>query len=258
VRSGAVYVDPATGDVWFHPWGGDPRIVGQNSGTGPGGDPNGDTAAWFEGSPDPLNPVPAELVVYDTAAGHEISRTLQSHVDDSLIGDHRPSGNGFLQVSSEHVVWASGRKTYSHDVRTRTTSVVQLGDVHNDVEVDENFGLGPLVLRVPGRAEDRFPELEGYGRLSPSGDYLLAVGDVEEYPDEGHGAVIVDTGTGELWRVPNNTFPWIAWSYGDIAMVDHTQNEADFTEDVELLACDAARRTCERLPAERPFLMPTN
>jgi hypothetical protein len=24
------------------------------------------------------------------------------------------------------------------------------------------------------------------------------------------------------------------------------------------LACDAARRTCERLHAERPFLMPTN
>ncbi len=26
----------------------------------------------------------------------------------------------------------------------------------------------------------------------------------------------------------------------------------------ELLACDAARRACERLPARRPFLMPTN
>ena len=61
--------------------------------------------------------------------------------------------------------------------------------------------------------------------------------------------MIVDTRTGELWRVPKNVYPWIAWSYGDIAMVD--------TED-ELLACDAARRACERLPAEHPFLMPTN
>ena len=258
VRSGAVYLDPATGDVWFHPWGGEPRIVGQNSGTGPGGDPNGDTAAWFEGSPDPLNPVPGELVVYDTAAGREISRTLQPHVDD-LCCEHRPSGNGFLQVSAERVVWASVRNTYSHDVRTRTTSVVQLDDVHNQVEVVENFrDVGALVLRVPGRAEERFPDLEGFGRLSPSGNYVLAVGDVEEYPEEGHGAVIVDTRTGELWRVPNNTYAWIAWSYGDIALVDHTKNEADHTEDVELLACDAARRTCERLPAERPFLMPTN
>ena len=50
VRSGAVYLDPATGDVWFHPWGGEPRIVGHNSAAGPGGDPNGNTAAWSEGS----------------------------------------------------------------------------------------------------------------------------------------------------------------------------------------------------------------
>ena len=48
VRSGAVYLDPVTGDVWFHPWGGEPRIVGHNSAAGPGGDPNGDTAAWFD------------------------------------------------------------------------------------------------------------------------------------------------------------------------------------------------------------------
>ena len=26
VRSGALYLDPATGDVWFHPWGGKPRV----------------------------------------------------------------------------------------------------------------------------------------------------------------------------------------------------------------------------------------
>ncbi len=35
VRSGAVYLDPATGDVWFHPWGGKPRIVGQRLTWGP-------------------------------------------------------------------------------------------------------------------------------------------------------------------------------------------------------------------------------
>jgi hypothetical protein len=93
VVSGAVYLDPATGGVWFHPWGGDPRIVGHHSAAGPGGDPrivghhsaagpggdpNGDTAVWFEGS-DPLNATPGELVVYDMAAGREISRTMQSH-----------------------------------------------------------------------------------------------------------------------------------------------------------------------------------
>jgi hypothetical protein len=56
--------------------------------------------------------------------------------------------------------------------------------------------------------------------------------------------------SGELWRVPKNAYPWIAWSYGDIAMVDHPEDA--------LLACDAARRTCETVPAEGAFLLPTN
>jgi hypothetical protein len=103
-----------------------------------------------------------------------------------------------------------------------------------------------LVLRVLGRAEEPYPELFFHARLSPSGNYVLAVEDTKER----HGAVIVNTWTGELWRAPKNVYPWIAWSYGDIAMVDHMEDD--------LLACDAARRACERLPAERPFLMPTN
>jgi hypothetical protein len=265
VRSGAVYLDPATGDVWFHPWGGDPRIVGHNSAAGPGGDPNGDTAVWFEGF-DPLNATHGELVVYDTAAGREISRTTQSHGVTGCVGgcgDHRPPGNGFLQVSAERVVWQvlaepSGLKTYSHDVRTRTTSEVKtpkeryrIMDVHGDVEVFGEHGSFNLVLKAPGGAEERYPDLEWFGRLSPSGNYVQAVEDTKER----HGAVIVDTRTGELWRVPKNVYPLIAWSYGDIAMVDHIE---DGRRIGALLACDAARRTCERLPAERAILMPTN
>ena len=251
VRSGALYMDPATGDVWFHPWGGDPRIVGHNSAAGPGGDPNGDTAVWFEGS-DALNAGPGELVVYDTAADREISRTEQRHGVSGLSGDHNPPGNSFLQVSAERVVWRGPRVVYSHDVRTRTTSEVKvpkdrfLVDVHNQVAFFSEHDPSTAVLSVPGRAEQRYPELEATRfRLSPSGTFALAV----EGTEERHAAAIVDTRTGELWRVPKNAYPWIAWSYSDIALVD--------TED-ELLACDAARRACERLPAERPFLMPTN
>jgi hypothetical protein len=243
VRSGAVYLDPATGEVWFHRWGGEARIVGHDSLAGPGGDPNGDTAAWFEG---------LELVVYDTAAGREISRTseVSAATEGSGIGgEHFPAGDGFLQVSADRVVWTDGPDLYSHDLRTRRTSAVTapkdlfLADVQGDVEA---FGdRDALVLRVPGRADERYPELETHVRLSPSGNYLLAV----EGTKQRHAAAIVDTSTGELWRVPKNAYPWIAWSYDDVALVD--------TEDA-LLACDAAHRTCERLPAERPFLMPTN
>jgi hypothetical protein len=253
VRSGALYADPATGDVWFHPWGGDPRMVGRNSKAGPGGDPNGDTAVWFEGS-DALNAGPGELVVYDTGAGREISRTSQSHgVADcsGRCGDHYPPGNGFLQVSAERVVWSTGPTIFSHGVRTQNTSVVKAPkcryhvDVHDEVELFGERDPWVPVVRVPGRADERYPALETHARLSPSGNYLLAV----EGTEERHGATIVDARTGELWRVPRNAYPWIAWSYGDIAMVD--------AED-ELLACDAARNACERVPAKRPFLMPTN
>jgi hypothetical protein len=252
VRSGALYSDPATGDVWFHPWGGDPRIVGHNSEAGPGGNPNGDTAVWFEGSDAP-NSAPGKLVVYDTAAGREISRTRQAHgATEHAGGDHYPPGNGFRHVSARRVVWISGPAMYSHDVRTRRTSVVKtlknryLVDVHDLVKLLGERNPWVPVLKVPGRAEQRYPDLETHARLSPSGNYLLAV----EAPTTGrHGAVIVNTRTGKLWRVPKPDYPWIAWSYGDIAMVD--------TDD-QLLACDAARRTCERLRAKRPFLMPTN
>lgn len=248
VRSGAVYVDPWTGDVWFHPWGGKPRIVGRDSDAGPGGDPNGDTAVWFEGS-DANNAGPGELVIYDTAAGREISRTRQALGVSQSSGDHYPAGNRFLQVSADRVVWSAWAETYSHDVRTQVTSV--LGDPKERWPADVHDGIVVLgedrgiVLRAPGRAEQRHPDLESHLRLSPSGSFLLAV----EGTDERHGAAVVDTETGDLWRVPNDAYPWIAWSYGDIAMVD--------TQD-ELLACDPARRACERLPAMRPFLMPTN
>lgn len=259
VRSGALYLDPATGDVWFHPWGGTPRIVGHNSAAGPGGDPNGDTAAWFEGS-DAQSAGPGELVVYDTADGHEISRTVELHgVADcsGICGEYYPAGNGFLQVSADRVVWHTlgygqyGQDMYSHDLATQKTSAVETWieapdarfrvDVHDQVEaLGEAGDSAALVVSVPGRTEVRYPGLGPHSRLSASGDYVLAPG--------GRSATIIDTRTGDLWPVPKNGYPWIAWSYGDIALVD--------TEDA-LLACDAARHTCERLRAKRPFLMPT-
>ena len=243
VRSGALYLHHATGDVWFHPWVGEPRVVGRNSVAGPGGDPNGDTAAWFDGF---------ELVVYDTAAGREISRTREiGAVRDRAGGDHYPAGNSFQQVSAERITWWDDVGQHHHDVRTGSTSAVEgtngrhLIDVHGDVEILGERDTGLPIVRVPGHVEQRFPDLEGTVRLSPSGNYLLA----PQSPGTGHDAAILDTRTGELWQVPKSGFPWIAWSYGDVALVD--------TEDA-LLACDAARRSCEDLEAERPFLLPTN
>ena len=199
---------------------------------------------------------------HDTAAGHEISRTEQPAAADVISGDHYPVGNRFLQVSAERVVWqgidtsgpymAESSGTYSYDLRTRTFSEIDaLVDVQDRVGISagpgdpsEPDGESALVLR--GYLHRRYPNLETHARLSPSGNYVLAV----EGTEERHGAAIVDTRTGELWQVPWDTYPWIAWSYGDIALVD--------TDPGPFLACDAARRTCERLHPDRPFLMPTN
>lgn len=233
VRTGAVYSDPATGDVWFHPWGGDPRIVGHNSWEGPGADPNGDIAAWFEGS---------ELVIYDTAEGREVSRTTQSQAVadcNSLCAEHF-QGNRFLRVSDVRVVWAggpSGDRTHSHDVATGKTSTNLQEDVPGP-----NPGL-PFVLGVPGRAGEAYADLE-VGRPSFSGAYVLGV-----EPGEEHLAVIVNTKNAELWRISKSTDPHVAWSYGDIALV---------STDSDFLACDPTSRMCETLSVGGPILMPTN
>ena len=101
--------------------------------------------------------------------------------------------------------WESNDRAYSFDVRTQQTSVISVVDVHDQFEVLDGGPRpgadGELVLETTGRAEHRYPELEPRARLSPSGNYMLAV---ERSP---HGAVIVDTGTGELWRVPKNVYP---------------------------------------------------
>ncbi len=85
--------------------------------------------------------------------------------------------------------------------------MVLFDEVHDQVEV--SGAQGSLVGMVPGRAEKRYPDLFFFfGRLSPSGNYLLAVEETEAR----QGAVTVDNRTSELWRVPKNAYPWIAWS----------------------------------------------
>ncbi len=247
VRTGAVYLDPHNGDVWFHPWGGEPRIVGRGSEAGPGGDPAGDTAAWFEGT---------TLVVYDTRSGREIHR-IDGEVPVSWKGgDHYPPGNYFLEVTAERVVWVAfddvGIWTRSLDVAAGTvTELARAGtgrhvvDVAGDVRATSDSELHGLALRVAGRAAKDVSAMGSHVRLSPGGDYLLGV----EEKAKRHGAVVLDTRSGELWRIPDGGYPWIAWSYGDIAVVDTERS---------VVACDAGRRTCRTLPAQEPVLLPTS
>jgi hypothetical protein len=243
VRSGAVYLHPSTGDVWFQPWGGEARIVGHSSSNGPGGDPNGDTAAWFDDS---------ELVVYDTATSTEISRTAHRGGVEILTGDHNPAGNSFLQVSAQRVVWRHGAAVLSHDVLTGETTKEDASQPRFIVDVHDGFeafrrevGRAAMVLSVPGRADRTYTELEPRFRFSPSGTYAVAI----QSTATRHASAIIDVRTGDLWPVPVNEYSYLAWSYGDIALVE---------TETALFACDAASRTCESVAAQRPVLMPTS
>ena len=217
VRSGALYWTPRRATCGSTPGTASPRIVGHDSEAGPGGDPNGDIAAWFEGSDaDALPAGPGELVVYDTAAGREISRTDAVPWRGLTVVNSSPRVTDSCRSPPSASSGAPGDDVYSHDVRSGTTSVVEAPenlsspdvlDVHDQIEVfwEEAGESSSVVLRVPGRADERFPDLSPDVRLSPSGNYLLAVEvtDTETPP----AAVIIDTRTGELWRLPETVVP---------------------------------------------------
>ena len=138
-----------------------------------------------------------------------------------------------------HDVLQLRRRHRETNSRTGVPEGLWVNDVHDQIEVLNDDG---VVLRVPGRADQRFPALEGPRvRLSPTGSYALGI----EATKTRHAAAILDTSTGELWPVPQNAYPSIAWSYGNLALVD-IENA--------LLACDAVRRLCTNPGSRAPVL----
>ena len=255
VRTGAVYRDPATEDVWFHPWGGEPRVVGHTL-DWPGGDPAGDLAVWLEGS---------ELVVYDTARGQEVSRSEPPDiVADYQAREHDKGGNGFKHVSTEEVVWSGTDAVYRLDLRTGEYSTLwelesnapYLEDVHETTQVWGDIQDFSLSVRTPGQPESHLPGLEPFGRLSADGSYVLAPWESEE---GSHGAAIADVPSGSVWNLPGRPFyAWISWSYGDLAVVLEDRNSGQNDARQDLLACDPARRECDPLPFRGEVLLPTS
>ena len=272
VRTGALYLDPASGDVWFHPWGGQPRIVGHDSSTGPSANPGGDIAAWFDG---------VDLVLYDTAEGVELVRDSQVGAalkyhwsrlpDDSdtcYTGcyEHAQPGNGFLDVSADRVVWTAFRgvgPTFAYDVSSGEVSRlgpikrsymgdVVLADVRGDlgayaVEYGLPGGRDVLVLTGTGWTGEggrQWLPAEP-GGFNADGRYLL-VDDVK-VPGEGVGQGLLDTSSGRRWLLPSSG--WLAWSYGDIALAH---------SDGRLTACHAADNSCDKFSSQGAVLMPTN
>lgn len=276
VRHGAVYRDPATDDVWFHPWGGRPRVVGRGSEAGPGGDPDSDVAAWFEGN---------ELVVFDTARGVEISRTTEEAwaLEPGFLSEHVRDSNGFVHVSPAEVVWRSendsGLQGMSRlDVEAGTSSVVwdiydpseppMPIDVHNTTRItglygDNQGGPVSLLIDAAGQEQQRLDNdnygVEPMGRLSPDGTFVLAPMSSQDSSDS-HGAAIVGVRNRIIWKLPlTKSYVWIAWSYDNLAVVK--VDREDKTKST-LLACDAATLgvtlECDRLPHQGRVLLPAS
>lgn len=273
VRRGAFYRDPTNDDVWFHPWGGEPRVVGHDSSAGPGGDPDGDVAAWFDGE---------ELVVYDTARGRELSRTKPGDDDSVELRDarvvrnpteHVTGGNGFKHVSAEEVVWRATdtagilARMYRLDVSTGKSTIVweaeegkfpSLEDMHGATRLWGDCCGGTkeaLRIEVTGREELRLG-VEPLGKLSADGSFVLTATCPARCAP--HGAAIADVHSGEIWNLPYPDFyATIAWSYGDLAMVEVDQKPGR-EDGKSLVACNAATRQCHQLPRQGNVLLPTS
>ena len=249
--NGALFVDPAAGDVWFQPWQGVPRVVGHRSRYGPGADPDGTTAAWFEGD---------ELVVYDTARGRRIARKAMT--EPVTGGSEHLAGNAFRYVDAEEVIWAADADVVKFDVASGEVgmlwspgdsgTVTQLvRDVHQGwLDWARVSSDGARVTMLSGEPVAAFAEPEMFSVFSPDGRYLLAASRVG-----GHRAVVGEVPTGDVWfPSADDAYAWLGWSYGNVAMVLQDPGRGDGT----LLGCDVEARECTPLVHRGPVLLPTS
>ena len=187
VRTGALYWTKQAGEVWLHPWGARPRLVGTSQ-SGPAGDPESDIAVWFEGD---------ELVLYDTSTGREIDRTTAPEVQARHTMEHVFSGNGILHVSPEEVVWLTkGGDHMAARLDLDTMEITEFAaarpdegefliDVHGEVEVWSATAAEGIEF-VIGDDMTLSPVLEPMARISPDGRFLLSAAAAP------HGSSVLD------------------------------------------------------------------
>jgi len=225
VTDGVVYEEAGSLDIWYQPWSGTPRRIG--SGTiqgsrlfiGPGSDPRGTTAAWFDGD---------TLVMYDTGRGVEIARKPQPERRPSLDYENA-MGSRIEYVDANRVVWmARTGSTFSFDRRSGSVTRLSREVMGQPYFVDVFPG-----LRAANANDERYPEVlltrddgklvfhggVGYdaARFSPDGRYLAVI---DEPAESGfYAPAVVDTRTGQR-SVPvrSTRYPWMGWAYDDTLM----------------------------------------
>jgi hypothetical protein len=137
-------------------------------------------------------------------------------------------------------------------------------DVHDETLISGVYGrveggTGAVLIEGEGQDQLRLDEdelgVEPFGRLSADGSFMLApTSSKNPYGD--HAAAIADVRSGALWHLPPvDSYPWIAWSYGDLALV---LVDPEGKKQPSLVACDAVTHACDTLPHQGRVLMPAS
>jgi hypothetical protein len=225
VRGGAVYLVPSTLHIRYQPWHGVARDLGHGSREagwllGPGSDPEGSTAAWFDGP---------DLVMYDTARHTEIARVPEPGRRVMPYYENE-FGTRFHYVDGRRVVWdAQDGRTLGYDrVTGRTTTVTPRSSDGQSPDVTRAGG----TLRVSGASGN------GPVRFSPDGRYLVSLDDT--------GAAVtpvVEAADGTSWRaVASTTDASVGWGYGHTLMYLQSGGTGQFDDPAPLLVYDARTR----------------
>jgi hypothetical protein len=265
VRTGALYRDHRDGRVWFHPWGDSPRVVGRSTAAGPGGDPEGDTAAWFDGD---------ELVVYDTVRDEVLSRTREpvGVSDRAEYVEHVGHGNGWVHVSPTQVVWRYGgdasyvvarRDLVAGTSESPWQPLPSSGTARRFVDLSSHTAAWVGGRAHGGRGTFAWDSdetegttavdavLEYPGRLSPDGWWLLTA----EIADGTHGVAFTDLRSGETWKpFEESTYAFFSWAYGDVAVMLTNRRAPDGPW--TLTSCSASTRTCTDLDPRGAVALP--
>lgn len=254
VGGGVVYGDHESHRVWYQPQKGPVRLIGEGSEVGPAGDPDGSTAAWFDG---------AELVMFDTATGTGAGPDHTGVSATAAAGERprQPDHGGHVRGSY------LARQRENHFDRLSGTMSEMPGipgggvggvDVHagrlarqNDAGVTEVVSpAGDTTLKLkPG-------QLLSPMRFNADGRYLAGIRVEPTY-----GATIADTHIGEF-LIPSrkDAYPWIGWGYGDTLMViqdSEGTNDNNPFDKSQLLACDVSEPSCQRLDRKGVITLPS-
>jgi hypothetical protein len=269
VQDGVLYRDGGSSDIWYRPWSGKARVVGQSAATpsgsgvalGPGSDAQGTTAAWFDDD---------DLVMYDTDTGAEIARKSQPG-RLPLVNRENAMGTRIDYVDRERVVWSAGDGgIYSFD--RPSGAVTELGRYTTGQPYVVDVVPGLRATNSNGRqlAEVRLTTEDGtllyHGgvgtdpfRFSPDGRYLVVIAEpTAASPAASYGPVVVDTESGRP-AVPmkSRTYPWIGWSYGHTLMYLQQRKEDEFGAG-RLVVYDATTHKARYVATRGTVVLPAN